>query len=249
LDSKYPFRRKIFVPHRRPPSPCSTRRILMRPNILRQGIYTADAVHGPDTAPRAPLVSVRGVEPRLCGLPQPFVRLCQANSLNIACPLISERHGQGNRPSARSTTLRRQSEEPITPRLSRSSGDTSLTIWQLRHLRQTPQVILNEGLLAPEQHTRSFQLKKKGPGSLLQLDPLTDRYATICLGKVVTERRAMRNFFTRRRSSSGRSRTVHSGTSRGGTRRGSSGGTVEMALGALVVVALVLVLLRLVGLI
>ncbi|HZG63535.1 MAG TPA: hypothetical protein VEY13_08480 [Rubrobacteraceae bacterium] len=42
---------------------------------------------------------------------------------------------------------------------------------------------------------------------------------------------------------------MHSGTSRGGTRRGSSGGTVEMALGALVVVALVLVLLRLVGLI
>ena len=61
----------------------------------------------------------------------------------------------------------------------------------------------------------------------------------------------MRNFFTRRRSStSGRSRrTAHSGTSRGGMRRGSSGGTVEKLIGALVVVALVLVLLRLVGLI
>ena len=60
----------------------------------------------------------------------------------------------------------------------------------------------------------------------------------------------MRNLFTRRRSSSGRSRTVHSGnSSRGGIRRGSSGGTVEFAIGALVVVVLVLVLLRLVGLI
>ncbi len=60
----------------------------------------------------------------------------------------------------------------------------------------------------------------------------------------------MRDFFTRRRSSSsGRSRTVSSGNSRGGMRHGSSRGTVEMAIGALVVVALVLVLLRLVGLI
>lgn len=58
----------------------------------------------------------------------------------------------------------------------------------------------------------------------------------------------MRNFFTRRRSP-GRSRTVHSGNSRGGMRHGSSGGTVEVAIGALVVVVLVLVLLRLVGLI
>ncbi len=59
----------------------------------------------------------------------------------------------------------------------------------------------------------------------------------------------MRNFFTRRRSSPGRSRTVHNGTSRGSDmRRGSLGGTVEMAIGALVVVVLVLVLLRLVGL-
>ena len=61
----------------------------------------------------------------------------------------------------------------------------------------------------------------------------------------------MRNFFTRRRStSSERGRTVHSGnSSRGGMRRGGSGGSVEMAIGALVVVVLVLVLLRLVGLI
>ena len=61
----------------------------------------------------------------------------------------------------------------------------------------------------------------------------------------------MRNFFSRRRSSSGRSRTVHSGnsSSRGGMGRGSSGGTVELAIGALVVVVLALVLLRLVGLI
>ncbi len=60
----------------------------------------------------------------------------------------------------------------------------------------------------------------------------------------------MRNFFTRRRRSSGRSRTVHSGHSRGSgmRRRRSSGGTVETAIGALVVVVLVLVLLRLVGL-
>lgn len=71
LDSKYTFQRTISVPYRRPPSACSTRRVLMRPNILRQGVYAADAVHGPDTAPRAPLVPVRGVEPRLCGLPQP----------------------------------------------------------------------------------------------------------------------------------------------------------------------------------
>jgi predicted metalloprotease len=58
----------------------------------------------------------------------------------------------------------------------------------------------------------------------------------------------VRNFFTRRRSS-GRSRTVYSGNSRGGMRHGSSGGTVEVAIGALIVVVLVLVLLRLVGLI
>ncbi len=64
----------------------------------------------------------------------------------------------------------------------------------------------------------------------------------------------MRNFFTRRRrssSTSGRTRTVHSGRSRGSGMHGrrSSGGTVEMAIGALVVVVLLLVLLRLVGLI
>ena len=60
----------------------------------------------------------------------------------------------------------------------------------------------------------------------------------------------MRNFFTRRRASSGRGRTVHSGHSRGGgMRRRSSGGIVETVIGALAVVVLALVLLRLVGLI
>ena len=48
----------------------------------------------------------------------------------------------------------------------------------------------------------------------------------------------MRNFFGRRRPV--RTRTVRSGT---------SGGTVELAITALVVVVLVLVLLRLVGMI
>lgn len=56
----------------------------------------------------------------------------------------------------------------------------------------------------------------------------------------------MRNFFGRRRS--GRSRTRRGGTS-GRTRRGGiPGGSMEQAIGALVLIVLVLILLRMLGL-
>ncbi len=57
----------------------------------------------------------------------------------------------------------------------------------------------------------------------------------------------VRNIFGRRRS--GRSRTVGGGTGRRGRSvfGGTSSGTVELAIGALVIVVLVVVLLRLLG--
>ncbi len=59
---------------------------------------------------------------------------------------------------------------------------------------------------------------------------------------------SVRNFFGRRRS--GRSTTVGGGAVRRGrtVRGGSSSGTVELAIGTLVIVVLVVVLLRLLGL-
>ncbi|MDP8974152.1 MAG: hypothetical protein M3N45_13550 [Actinomycetota bacterium] len=53
----------------------------------------------------------------------------------------------------------------------------------------------------------------------------------------------MRNFFGRRRS--GRGRTVRRGRT---VSSGTSSGTIELAIGTLVIVVLVVVLLRLLGL-
>lgn len=179
---------------------------------MRHSIYTADAMTGRDTSPRAPRASNSR-------MPE---SLSRANGTSAGNGSDSSEA----RPKAvpgRAITLK-QLEKSWLPRLV-----TMLT----QHIKH---------------RARNLRSRAVESGSWLELR-FFHQCATILLGKGVMERRVMRNFFTRRRSSSGRSRTVHSGTSRGGMRRSSSRGTVEMALGALVVVALVLVLLRLVGLI